>query len=131
MSTMASLNNSMNSPEPGASPSQGPVQTQRSLDPRSSLSDYNRVMLEYTQRRMSTFVDPDDGNGSPLSRSSRDSNSTANSNTNSNSSGSCNGVASPSSGVSSRQGDGIAHKDFAVSEHDADATTTSSSKSRF
>lgn len=128
MSTITSLNNSMNSPEPGASPSQGPVQTQRSLDPRSSLSDYNRVMLEYTQRRMSTFVDPDDGNGSPLTRSSRGSNSTTNSNSNSNSS---NSDASPTSGVSSRQGDGIAHKDFAVSEHDTDATTISSSKSRF
>lgn len=127
MSTITSLNNSMNSPEPGASPSQGPVQTQRSLDPRSSLSDYNRVMLEYTQRRMSTFVDPDDGNGSPLTRSSRGSNSTTNSNSNSNSS---NSDASPTSGVSSRQGDGIAHKDFAASEHDTDATTTSS-KSRF
>lgn len=124
--------NSMNSPEAGASPSQGPVQTQRSLDPRSSLSDYNRVMLEYTQRRMSTFVDPDDGNGSPLSRSSRESSSTSNSNSSSsNSSGNCNGVSSPTSGVSSRQGGGIAHKDFAVSEHDADATTTTSSKSRF
>ena len=121
MSTITSLNNSMNSPEPGASPSQGPVQTQRSLDPRSSLSDYNRVMLEYTQRRMSTFVDPDDGNGSPLTRSSRGSNSNSNSS---------NSDASPTSGVSSRQGDGIAHKDFAVSEHDTDATTTSS-KSRF
>lgn len=122
----------MNSPEAGASPSQGPVQTQRSLDPRSSLSDYNRVMLEYTQRRMSTFVDPDDGNGSPLSRSSRESSSTSNSNSSSsNSSGKCNGVSSPTSGVSSRQGGGIAHKDFAVSEHDADATTTTSSKSRF
>ena len=81
---------------------------------------------------MSTFVDPDDGNGSPLSRSSGGSNSTANSNTNSNSSGSCSSsVASPTSGVSSRQGGGIAHKDFAVSEHDADATTTTSSKLRF
>lgn len=31
----------------------------RPLNPRSSLDDYNRVMLEYTRRRMSTFADVD------------------------------------------------------------------------
>lgn len=32
-------------------------QPSRPLNPRSSIEDYNRVMLEYTRRRMSTFVD--------------------------------------------------------------------------
>lgn len=45
--------------------SKGPTQTQRPLDPRTSVNDYNRVMLQYTQRRMSTFCDMDDGRGSP------------------------------------------------------------------
>jgi hypothetical protein len=31
----------------------------RPLNPRSSLDDYNRVILEYTRRRMSTFADVD------------------------------------------------------------------------
>lgn len=45
--------------------SKGPTQTQRPLDPRTSINDYNRVMLQYTQRRMSTFCGMDDGRGSP------------------------------------------------------------------
>jgi hypothetical protein len=52
------------------------VESYRSLDPASaSLEDYNRSMLQYTQRQMSTFVDPDDshrGDGSS-SRSSQSS----------------------------------------------------------
>lgn len=47
------------------STSKGPTQTQRPLDPRTSINDYNRVMLQYTQRRMSTFCGMDDGRGSP------------------------------------------------------------------
>ncbi|KAJ5795201.1 hypothetical protein N7457_001800 [Penicillium paradoxum] len=52
------------------------VDSYRSLDPaRASLEDYNRSMLQYTQRQMSSFVDTDDshrGNGSS-SRSSQSS----------------------------------------------------------
>lgn len=116
---------STTTPETSATPGQGPMQTQRSVDNRSSLEVYNRVMLEYTQRRMSTFVNLDDGNGSPLGRSTGGNNS----NSNSNSSGSNSG-SSATRGLS-RQGYGLAHKDFAASnapEHDADV---SSSKSRF
>ncbi|EKV10900.1 hypothetical protein PDIG_53880 [Penicillium digitatum PHI26] len=37
------------------------VDSYRSLDPsRASLEDYNRSMLQYTQRQMSSFVDADD-----------------------------------------------------------------------
>jgi hypothetical protein len=54
------------------------VETQRSTDPRTSLDDYNRTMLEYTQRQMSSFVDLDDSN-SPGSGSSRSSQSSGNS----------------------------------------------------
>lgn len=37
------------------------VDSYRSLDPsRASLGDYNRSMLQYTQRQMSSFVDTDD-----------------------------------------------------------------------
>lgn len=39
------------------------AQTSRSLDPETSLEDYNRTMLEYTQRQMS-FVDADDRSSS-------------------------------------------------------------------
>jgi hypothetical protein len=52
------------------------VETYRSLDPaHASLEDYNRSMLQYTQRQMSSFVDVDDshrGSGSS-SRSSQSS----------------------------------------------------------
>jgi hypothetical protein len=41
------------------------VDSYRSLDPASaSLEDYNRSMLQYTQRQMSTFVDVDDSHHS-------------------------------------------------------------------
>ncbi|KAJ5176849.1 uncharacterized protein N7482_002726 [Penicillium canariense] len=53
------------------------VETERSMDPRTSLEDYNRTMLHYTQRQMSSFVDLDDGSGSGAS--SRDSQSSGNS----------------------------------------------------
>jgi len=51
------------------------VETQRSTDPRISLEDYNRTMLEYTQRQMSSFVHLDDSNASSSAsgRSSQDS----------------------------------------------------------
>lgn len=56
------------------------VHNVRSLDPRNDLGDYNRTMLEYTHRQMSTFVDLDDANGSGLSgTSSRGSQSSGNS----------------------------------------------------
>ncbi|PWY86448.1 hypothetical protein BO94DRAFT_546677 [Aspergillus sclerotioniger CBS 115572] len=44
----------------------------RAADPHSSVEDYSRVMLEYTQRRMADFADLDDDKGS-FSRSSRSS----------------------------------------------------------
>ncbi|KAJ5182977.1 hypothetical protein N7492_000593 [Penicillium capsulatum] len=57
-----------------------PSQQAQSLDPRNSLDDYNRTMLEYTQRQMSSFVDLDDTNGAGLSgTSSRSSHSSGNS----------------------------------------------------
>lgn len=61
------------------------VQTERSLDPRISLEDYNRTMLEYTQRQMSTFVDLDNHRGKGTSsRSSQSSGNSGNSGTSSN-----------------------------------------------
>ncbi|KAF3395875.1 hypothetical protein F1880_007020 [Penicillium rolfsii] len=45
----------------GSGPSHGNhVETQRYSDPRNTVEDYNRTMLEYTQRQMSSFVDLDD-----------------------------------------------------------------------
>ncbi|KAJ5343953.1 uncharacterized protein N7506_003777 [Penicillium brevicompactum] len=59
------------------------VDSYRSLDPaRASLEDYNRSMLQYTQRQMSTFVDVDDshsGSGTS-SRSSQSSGQSGRSN---------------------------------------------------
>ncbi|KAJ5906659.1 uncharacterized protein N7473_003575 [Penicillium subrubescens] len=62
------------------------VETQRSTDPRNSLEDYNRTMLEYTQRQMSSFVDIDDNNSgnSGSSRSSQSSGNSGRSGTSSN-----------------------------------------------
>lgn len=55
------------------------LETQR-LDSQTSLEDYNRTMLEYTQRQMSSFVDLDDGkSGSGSGTSSRSSQSSGNS----------------------------------------------------
>ncbi|KAJ5381417.1 uncharacterized protein N7496_003845 [Penicillium cataractarum] len=63
----------------GTGPSHGNhVETQRSTDPRITLEDYNRTMLEYTQRQMSSFVDLDDSN-SHSGSSSRSSQSSGNS----------------------------------------------------
>ncbi|KAJ5759760.1 hypothetical protein N7520_006916 [Penicillium odoratum] len=70
-------------PDSGAGPPQ-------SVDPRNSLEDYNRTMLDYTQRQMSTFVDLD-GN-SRNGTSSRNSQSSSNSGNSGNSAGSSNGV---------------------------------------
>lgn len=58
-------------------PAESHVETQRSVDPQTSLEDYNRTMLQYTQKQMSSFVDLDDGNGS--GSSSRSSQSSGNS----------------------------------------------------
>jgi hypothetical protein len=44
-----------------------------------SIEDYNRVMLQYTQRRMSTFLDMGNDSGPPPSLSSRSSDSSGNS----------------------------------------------------
>lgn len=59
------------------------VDAYRSLDPaRASLEDYNRSMLQYTQRQMSTFVDTDDSHGGSgtSSRSSQSSGQSGRSN---------------------------------------------------
>jgi hypothetical protein len=66
--------------DPGSTTtSKGPTQSQRPLDPRNNIDDYSRVMLQYTQRRMSTFCDMDEGRGSPggSSNSSNSSNSSS------------------------------------------------------
>lgn len=56
------------------------VESQRAMDPHSSLEDYNRTMLEHTQRQMSSFVDLDDGQNSGSSgRSSQSSGNSGNS----------------------------------------------------
>ncbi|KAJ5831997.1 hypothetical protein N7474_000308 [Penicillium riverlandense] len=62
---------------------QNHVETSRSLDPRNSLEDYNRSMLAYTHRQMSSFVDQDDGNVSS-GGSSRSSQSSVHSGTSNN-----------------------------------------------
>ncbi|KAJ5689276.1 hypothetical protein N7462_003668 [Penicillium macrosclerotiorum] len=75
---------SMFPPESGGQPpTENLVETQRSLDPHTSLEDYNRTMLEYTQRQMSSFVDLDEGSGS-CGTSSRSSQSSGNSGVSSN-----------------------------------------------
>ncbi|KAJ5672787.1 hypothetical protein N7507_001914 [Penicillium longicatenatum] len=57
----------------------------QSMDPRNSLEDYNRTMLHYTQRQMSTFVDLDGpGNSRGNGTSSRSSQSSGNSDNSSN-----------------------------------------------
>jgi hypothetical protein len=63
------------------SPTNNNVETSRSVNPRNSLDDYNRTMLEYTQRQMSSFFDHDEGSGSSgsSSRSSHSGNSGASS----------------------------------------------------
>ncbi|RAL09177.1 uncharacterized protein BO97DRAFT_186148 [Aspergillus homomorphus CBS 101889] len=55
------------------------VSSSRASDPHSSVEDYNRVMLEYTQRRMANFAEFEDHNGSFASRSSRSSQTSGNS----------------------------------------------------
>ena len=74
-------------PNPGSgSPGQSVqsvLQPQRPLDPRSSVEDYNRIMRDYTQRRMSTFADKDEPRGiSTSSRASRGSHSSGDSRSN-------------------------------------------------
>lgn len=66
----------MFAPVSGAGPpvSENHVETQR-LDSQTSLDDYNRTMLEYTQRQMSSFVDLDDAKAGGSVTSSRSSQS--------------------------------------------------------
>ncbi|KAJ5995641.1 hypothetical protein N7481_002618 [Penicillium waksmanii] len=71
-------------------PAESHVESQRAIDPHTSLEDYNRTMLEYTQKQMSSFVDLDDGNSS--SSSSSRSRSSQSSGLSGNSRGSGNGV---------------------------------------
>ncbi|GLA39325.1 hypothetical protein AnigIFM63604_005000 [Aspergillus niger] len=61
----------------GCRPPGDHLETGRAVDPHSSVEDYSRVMLEYTQRRMADFTDLDDEKGS--SRSSRSSQTSGNS----------------------------------------------------
>lgn len=63
-----------------SSQSHSVLQPQRPLDPRSSVEDYNRVMREYTQRRMSSFGDKNDhtSNGSGLISSGNSTRSSTN-----------------------------------------------------
>ncbi|PWY79651.1 hypothetical protein BO70DRAFT_293132 [Aspergillus heteromorphus CBS 117.55] len=62
-------------------PGEPSVQFNRSLEPPSSVEDYSRVMLEYTQRRMAGFVDLDDDKGGHATHSSRSSQTSGNSGT--------------------------------------------------
>ncbi|PLB51917.1 hypothetical protein P170DRAFT_471843 [Aspergillus steynii IBT 23096] len=48
------------------------INTSRALDPHTSIEDYSRVMLQYTQNRMSGFARLDDDKGSSGSRSGSD-----------------------------------------------------------
>ncbi|KAB8234734.1 hypothetical protein ETB97_004041 [Aspergillus alliaceus] len=45
----------------------------RTVNPPTSVENYSRVMLEYTQNRMASFADLDADKGSPVSCSSRSS----------------------------------------------------------
>ena len=67
-------NDLLSSNDSGAGPPLSNVHHSR-LDPQNSIEDYNRTMLEYTHRQMSTFVDNDEARaaGDTSSRSSRSS----------------------------------------------------------
>lgn len=54
-------------------PGESHVDTTRALNPHTSIEDYSRVMLQYTQNRMSGFTRLDDDKGSHANRSSRSS----------------------------------------------------------
>ncbi|KAJ5913124.1 hypothetical protein N7504_002007 [Penicillium tannophilum] len=94
----------------GAGPPTHLVDANQPIDPRTSLEDYNRTMLNYTQRQMSTFVDLDgSGNSRGNGTSSRSSQSSGNSG---NSDSSSNGILasqangpSPTSAGSSADGE--------------------------
>lgn len=66
---------------PGHGPALEPIDTGTNIDPHSSVDDYNRVMLQYTQRQMAAFTHGDDtGTGrrnSTTSRSSGQSNTSS------------------------------------------------------
>lgn len=66
--------NILSSYDSGAGPPLNNLHHSR-LDPQNSIEDYNRTMLEYTHRQMSTFVDNDEGRaiGNTSSRSSQSS----------------------------------------------------------
>ncbi|OJJ07982.1 hypothetical protein ASPVEDRAFT_47168 [Aspergillus versicolor CBS 583.65] len=71
---------SSNSMPPGTDTGRPPgnftvIQPEHSVDrsQTASVEDYSRIMLEYTQRRMAGFADPED-TGYAASRSSRSSN---------------------------------------------------------
>ncbi|KAJ5223707.1 hypothetical protein N7468_008249 [Penicillium chermesinum] len=68
------------SQDSGAGPPLSGVHNSRS-DPHNSIEGYNRTMLEYTQRQMSSFVDLDEANANGGGASSRSSQSSGNSGT--------------------------------------------------
>ncbi|EPS34509.1 hypothetical protein PDE_09473 [Penicillium oxalicum 114-2] len=74
------------------------VETQRTFDPHTTIEDYNRTMLEYTQRQISSFVDLDENNNSS-GTCSRSSQSSGNSDTSAHSTDSRHaaGASSPTS----------------------------------
>jgi hypothetical protein len=52
----------------------GPLDTGTSgVDPNASVDDYNRVMLQYTQRQIAAFTDGENGTGRRNSGTSRSS----------------------------------------------------------
>lgn len=97
------------------------VQTQRATDPRTSIEDYSRVMLEYTHHRMANFADLDDDRGSSRSRSSRGSETSGRSGTSS--------VSSLSKGAVPTSA-GISHHDFASSETKAKPSQNNSNSNQ-
>lgn len=97
------------------------VQTQRATDPRTSIEDYSRVMLEYTHHRMANFADMDDDRGSSRSRSSRGSETSGRSGTSS--------VSSLSKGTVPTSA-GVSHHDFATSETKAKPSQNNSNSNQ-
>ncbi|KAJ5495284.1 hypothetical protein N7539_000400 [Penicillium diatomitis] len=95
------------------------VETQRAFDPRTTIEDYNRTMLEYTQRQISSFVDLDENNNSNGTRS-RSSQSSGNSEASSHSNDSRHRTGS-SSPTSVNPGRATSTRDMAEGTHKASA----------
>ncbi|KAJ5851358.1 uncharacterized protein N7529_010743 [Penicillium soppii] len=90
------------------------VDPYRSLDPaRASLEDYNRSMLQYTQRQMSSFVDTDDSHRSSQSSGQSGRSSTS---TSSNMSRNAHGPTSSVSNAAHLAGSKVSSRDMADNE---------------